>query len=110
MTSRYKPIHPIAIVVTTAILLAACTEKAADSNQAKTVVPPVAALTEDNIAKLQREAQAGDPDAQYNLAYMYENGIGVPKNEVKALELYQQAADQGHSAAQNNLDVMSSVK
>ncbi|MEE7627255.1 SEL1-like repeat protein [Methylobacter sp. Wu8] len=99
-----------AIVATIAILLVACTEKAADSNQAKTVAPPVINITEDRIAQLQREAQAGDPDAQYNLAYLYENGLGVPKNEVKALDLYQQAADHGHSAAQNNLDAMSSVK
>ncbi len=111
MLLRYKQLHPIAIVVTTAVLLVACTEKAADSNQAKTVAPPaVTTVTEDKIAKLQREAQAGDPDAQYNLAYLFENGLGVPKNEAKALELYRQAADQGHSAAQNNLDAMSSSK
>jgi len=107
MTLRHKPINMVAIVVTTALLLAACTEKEADSNQQKTVVSTV---TEDKIAQLQREAQAGDPDAQYNLAYMYENGLGVPKNEAKALELYQQAADQGHSAAQSNLNAMSLSK
>lgn len=109
MTSRYKQ---IAIVVTAALLIAACTGKTANSNQAKKVAPPatVTTVTEDKIAKLQKEAQAGDPDAQYNLAYMYENGLGVPKNEAKALELYQQAADQGHSAAQNNLEAMSSSK
>jgi len=112
MTSLYRQLTPVCltVVVATTILLAACTEKAADSNQAKTVVPSVTAMTEDKIAKLQKEAQAGDPDAQYTLAYLYENGLGVPKNEAKALELYQQAADQGHSAAQNNLDVMSSSK
>lgn len=108
MTSFYS--KSLMIVVTTVILLAACTEKAADSNPAKTVVPSVTTITEEMVEKLQREAQAGDPDAQYNLAYMYENGLGVPKNEAKALELYQQAADQGHSEAQNNLDAMSSVK
>lgn len=107
MTSHYKQ---IAIVAATALLLVACAEKAADSSQAKTDVPPVATVSEDKIAQWQREAKAGDPDAQYNLAYIYENGLGVPKNEAKALELYQQAADQGHSAAQNNLDAMSSVK
>ncbi len=107
MTSRYKQ---IAIVATTALLLVACTEKAADSNQAKTVAPPVTTVTEDRISQWQREAQAGDPDAQYNLAYLYENGLGVTKNEAKALALYQQAADQGHSAAQNNLEAMSSSK
>jgi TPR repeat protein len=110
MTSRYKQLNLIA-ALTTVLLLGACTEKEDDnSNQAKTVVPPVATVTEDRLAQWQREAQAGDPDAQYNLAYLYENGIGVPKNEAKALELYQQAADQGHSAAQNNLNAMSASK
>jgi len=40
------------------------------------------------------------------LAYRYENGLGVPKDETRALDLYQQAADQGHPAAKNNLDAM----
>ena len=99
MTTLHQQINLIAIatVVSTALLLVACTEKAEDSNQVKTVV---STAPEDKISQLQREAQEGDPDAQYNLAYLYENGLGVPKNETKALELYQQAADQGHTAAQ----------
>lgn len=109
MTSHYKQLS-ISIIVITGALLAACTEQAGDNNQAKAVVPVMVTVTEDTIAKLQGEAQTGDPDAQYNLAYMYENGIGVAKNEAKALELYQKSADQGHSAAQNNLDAMSSSK
>lgn len=112
MTLPNKPSNRISIVliITSALLLGACTEKADDSNQVKTVVPSVTTVTEDRIAKWQREAQAGDPDAQYNLAYIYENGLGVPKDEAKALELYQQAANQGYPAAQNNLDAMSSSK
>lgn len=112
MTLPYKPINliPIGIVVTTAILLVACTEKTEDSTQTKKIVPPVANVTEDKIALWRREAKAGDPDAQYNLAYIYENGLGVPKDEAKALELYQQAANQGHSAARNNIDAMSPPK
>jgi TPR repeat protein len=109
MTTLHRQISliAIAIVVPTAISLVACTEKGADSNQTEKVVSTV---TEDKITQLQREAQEGDPDAQYELAYLYENGLGVPKNETKALELYQQAADQGHSAAENNLDAMSKSK
>jgi TPR repeat protein len=97
----------IAIVISTAISLVACTEKTQDSNQTVTVVSTV---SEEKIAQLQREAQEGDPDAQYNLAYIYENGLGVPKDDAKALELYQRAADQGHSAAQNTLDAVSKLK
>lgn len=109
MTSLHKQINFIvtAMVLTAVISLLACTEKTEDNYQAETVV---STLPEDKITQLQREAQEGDPDAQYNLAYMYENGFGVPKNETRALELYQQAAAQGHPAAQANLDAMSNSK
>jgi TPR repeat protein len=94
-----------AIVVTAALSLVACSENAEDStSQAETVLSTV---TEDKIAQLQREAREGDPDAQYELAYLYENGLGVPKDETRALDLYQQAADQGHSAAKANIDARS---
>ena len=96
------------IVVTTALSLVACSEKVEDSSsQTETVTSTV---TKDKIAQLQREAQEGDPDAQYELAYRYENGLGVPKDETRALNLYQQAADQGHPAAQVNLDAMNNSK
>lgn len=107
MSSLCQQKNRIAIVVTMAIALVACTEKAADSNPIEKVVSTV---TEDKVTQLQREAQEGDPDAQYELAYLYENGLGVPKNETRALELYQQAADQGHPAAQDNLEAMSKSK
>jgi TPR repeat protein len=109
MTLLHKRITLIAVLVTIAVSLSACTEKTADNNQSnpsKTLIPPVVTVTEDRIAQLQREAQEGDSDAQYNLAYLYENGLGVPKDESKALELYEQAADQGHPSAKNNIDTL----
>ena len=96
-----KSINLIAAAITTALLLAACNDQDPFTNQPETAAP---AVTEDKITQLQREAQAGDPDAQYNLAYLYENGLGVAKDETKALDLYQQAADQGHPEAQNSLN------
>jgi len=33
----------------------------------------------------------------------YDNGIGVEKDEQKAVEWYQKAAEQGHAKAQNSL-------
>jgi TPR repeat protein len=93
------------ILVTTALSLAACTDKEdADSTKIKKSVPTATTVTESQIAHWQKEANAGDADAQYNLAYIYENGLGVPKNEAKALELYQQAADQGYSPVKNNVN------
>ena len=98
MTSLHKQINHIAIaaVITTAIAFVACTENAEDRNQAKDrsqTETAISTVPEDKIAQLQREAREGDPDAQYELAYLYENGLGVPKDEARALELYQQAAD-----------------
>lgn len=89
--------------------LLACTEKPEENHQTEKAIPTVV-TGDDKISQLQREAQEGDSDAQYNLAYMYENGLGVPKDEAKALDLYQKAAGQGHSAAQNNLDAMNQAK
>jgi TPR repeat protein len=115
MTTLFQQINLIAnaMVVATALSLSACTEQAEDSNPTEGSVQvntAVSSVPDGNIAQLQREAQEGDPDAQYNLAYIYENGIGVPKDESKALELYQQAANQGHPAAQTNLDALSKSK
>ena len=108
MILLYKPIKLFVLVVTAALLLTACSEKAADSSNPNKI--SASTVTEDKIAQLQREAQQGDPDAQYELAYLYENGLGVPKSETRALELYQQAADQEHPAAQDNLEAMSKPK
>ena len=37
--------------------------------------------------------------AQYNLGVMYDNGDGVPQDEVEAMRWYRLAADQGFAAA-----------
>jgi TPR repeat protein len=39
-------------------------------------------------------------EGQSNLALMYENGSGVPKDEAAAALWYLKAADQGYAAAQ----------
>ncbi len=47
-----------------------------------------------------------DPSAQFNLGEMYEYGLGVQKDDVKAFEWYSKAAAQGYAPAQNNLGIM----
>lgn len=44
-------------------------------------------------------AQAGDPDAQFNLAQAYRLGRGVPADQAQAEALYARAAAQGHVRA-----------
>ncbi len=41
--------------------------------------------------------------AKNNLALLYESGLGTPKDVNKALQLFQEAADQGDITAQYNL-------
>ena len=43
------------------------------------------------------------PDSLYNLAQLYENGIGVRPNLPRAFTLYHEAAGLGHSPSQYNL-------
>ena len=50
-------------------------------------------------------AQAGFPEAQYQLARMYHRGYAV-QDDAEAARLYQLAAEQDHAMAQNNLGVM----
>jgi len=42
--------------------------------------------------------------AQNNLGHCYLNGFGVEKNVIKAVELFQKAAEQGNANAQYQLE------
>jgi TPR repeat protein len=64
--------------------------KNADSNQEK-------------VAWYQKAAEQGYAQAQTNLGYYYQNGIGVEKDEKEAVRLYRLAAEQGNAVAQSNL-------
>lgn len=52
---------------------------------------------------LTRAAEAGSPEAQFELAKLYERGTGVERDEPRALELYRAAADQSYADAINDL-------
>lgn len=53
-------------------------------------------------------AERGYADAQWmcDLGLMYAQDCGVPRDERKAVEWFQKAAEQGLAAAQSNLGVM----
>ncbi len=55
------------------------------------------------VKYLTRASEAGAADAQYELAKLYEKGLGVDADPTKALELYQAAADQNFPDAVNDL-------
>jgi TPR repeat protein len=70
----------------------------------------IAAYQSNNLPLAYKEflaaAQAGHPDSQFNVALMYEQGIGIGKDEKEAVSWYGKAAEQGHAAAQYNLAVL----
>ena len=55
------------------------------------------------LRELRPLADDGEVEAQFYMAYMYETGKGVERDDGKAAEYYHLAADQGHDRAQFNL-------
>ena len=51
-------------------------------------------------------ADRGVEGAQYNIGYMYQEGLGLPQDFATAASWYKQAADQGHGGAQFNLGIL----
>lgn len=49
-------------------------------------------------------AQQGSARGQYLLGQCYEQGTGVARDQERALEFYQQAADQDHEKAKEALE------
>ncbi|MBK6548067.1 MAG: SEL1-like repeat protein [Arcobacter sp.] len=53
-----------------------------------------------------KNQQSGYAEAQYNLATMYQNAIGVDQDFKKAVKYYKLAAAQGHTGAKENLEAL----
>ncbi len=51
-------------------------------------------------------AEQGVADAQFNLGFMYRNGLGVPQDYAEAVKWYRNAAEQGVAEAQYSLGSM----
>jgi TPR repeat protein len=70
----------------------------------------IAAYEANNLPLAYKEFRAsadeGHADSQFNVALMFEKGIGVAKDEKEAVVWYGKSAAQGNSAAQFNLGVM----
>lgn len=54
----------------------------------------------------QKAVDQGDPEAQFCLGDMYNNGYGVTKNERKAEGLFRKSAEQRFTPSQINLGIM----
>jgi len=55
-------------------------------------------------------AELGHLEAQYQLGYCYENGIGVPINVERAKFWYARAAERGHSNARSRAKALEMIK
>lgn len=64
------------------------------------------AYRRNHVADIAREANHGKADAQFLLGRMYQQGIGVAKDGVRAVEWYRKAADQGQAAAMSSLGLV----
>ena len=62
------------------------------------------AFSED-IQTLIKNAEGGDPNAQFNLGVAYGKGEGVPQDYAESMKWYRMAAEQGLAEAQNNLGI-----
>jgi TPR repeat protein len=97
MIARYSLLTMWAL--TLLVLFPACQDRRADR-----------AYLRDDYAKTAKEleglANLGDPRAQYNLAVLYDKGLGVAQSDAEALRWYTRAAEQGDPRAQYNLGLM----
>jgi len=105
--------------------IAGCGEKASGS-KTETVAPPAKTETdappaqktnyggnfggaqspEEKFAEVKQKAESGSSKDQLGLGRMYYNGVGVTKDDAKAVEWWQKAAAQGNEAAQEALKNM----
>ena len=51
------------------------------------------------VCSIGADVKQGDVDAQIQLGFMYDAGIGVPKNNAEVLKWYRKAAEQGNEEA-----------
>lgn len=59
-----------------------------------------------SFQEIQQAAQAGDPDAEYALGYMYYYGKGTPQNTPAAMEWMRKSAAQGQPQAVKALELI----
>jgi TPR repeat protein len=61
----------------------------------------------EGLRHIQHAADAGSPEGQHRLALVYAEGLaGTPRNDAKAVELFEKAAAAGHTRAQINLGIL----
>jgi hypothetical protein len=98
---RMSTIRKLFLILIFAVAVGAC-EKSSPPSSKQEAAP----FAEDRLAQLQKQADSGNADAQFNLGSMYHKGEGLAKDVTKAFEWYQKAAAQGNASAQEALGRM----
>ena len=68
-------------------------------------VPSLALGQTPEIDALREKAEKGDADAQIKIGFRYFTGVGVAKDDAKALNWFRKAAESGNAGAQFDLGV-----
>jgi hypothetical protein len=80
---------------------------------ASDVTDAVNAMRAGNFAEaycvLKPHAEAGDPEAQYNIGWMYLNGYGLAMNDSHALKWWKLASEQGYTDATFSIAMLYSL-
>jgi hypothetical protein len=71
-----------------------------------TAWPAVAESVETDLKWLERQAEAGDPEAWYRIGVIKEQGIGMLADPAGAVRAFRKAAELGHAKAQFRLAQM----
>ncbi|MCU4327894.1 MAG: hypothetical protein DI542_14245 [Acinetobacter johnsonii] len=87
------------IALTSQLALAATTQDTINPEFAKIEEMVKANNMTGAYQALEKLAKSGNPQAMYNLAYLTQTGQGTAKNEKKAIQLYQDAANKGYPVA-----------
>lgn len=64
---------------------------------------PMIASAQNIYQEYIKAAKKGDADAQFRIGSCYSNGVGVKKDEKKAVDWWRKAAEQGHAISQGLL-------
>ena len=107
-----NPCRPLILALSACLLaaMAFTVETNAQANENANFEAGIAAYQANDLPlaykKFLAAAKEGHADSQFNVALMYERGIGVSKDEKEAVVWYGKAASQGSAAAQFNLGVL----
>ena len=81
-------------------------KKLGSSKKVASAPPPKRSVPKKSKPAKSYRTDVKDPKAQFDLAYKYEWGQGVPRDPEQAVHWYRKAADQGLAKAQANLAIM----